>query len=160
MSHILQLSVQGYDEHGFFGGVDLFPWRIDIPHEEVQFASAKHEIQANEEPKLTASLSDLQAALKKYGRFAKVSLFVAGHTDTVSDAASNQTLSERRARSIARWFRQHGVRVGIRYAGFGESQLAVETADDTDEKTNRRVEYIVAVEAPTVGGQGVRWKPL
>ena len=103
----------------------------------------------------------MQSALQKYGELAEgVTLFVAGHTDTVGDAAANQVLSARRARAIARWFRSHGVKGAIRFAGFGESHLWVQTPDDADEPRNRRAEYIVAVDAPRIGGAEVAWKSL
>ncbi len=158
---VFRISVRGEDDDGFFAGIELFPWRVEVPHEDVAFASGSADIPPDEAPKLKSSLEELQAALRKYGKLASgVSVFVAGHTDTVGDAASNRELSERRARAIGRWFRKAGLRAPVFYAGFGESQLRVVTADDTDEPRNRRAEYLVAIEPPTVGGRSVAWRPL
>lgn len=156
---VMRISVKGWDSAGFFGGVDLFPWRVDIPHEEVNFASGSPAIDAKEVPKLEASFERLAAAIDKYGKLATIRLFIAGHTDTVSDEAYNRTLSNDRARAIGRWFRRRGVKIPIQFAGFGEDMPLVETKDETDEPRNRRAEYIVAVDPPSMRGD-VRWKPL
>lgn len=154
--NLMRIHLKAYDRDGFFGGVELFPWRIDIPHEEINFATGSAEITKPESEKLEKSYGLLADALARYGRFAKVRLFVAGHTDTVGDAASNRALSGDRARAIGRWFKKRGVKVPIQYAGFGEDLLAVKTPDETDEAKNRRAEYIVSVEAPPGGA----WRPL
>ncbi len=156
---VLRISIKGWDADGFFGGVDLFPWRVDIPHEEVNFASGKSAIEGDQAKKLEASFEEIQKAIRKYGKLATIKLFIAGHTDTVSDAASNRTLSNDRARAIGRWFAKRGVGIPIRYAGFGEDLLLVVTPDETDEPRNRRAEYIVAVDPPVVSGK-VAFRPL
>ena len=156
---VMRISIKGWDADGFFGGVDLFPWKVDIPHEEVNFASGKSDIDPKEVAKLEASFDKIQAAIQKYGKLATIKLFIAGHTDTVSDAAYNRTLSDDRARAIGRWFKKRGVGIPIRYAGFGEDVLLVQTPDETDEPKNRRAEYIVAVDPPLVSGN-VAFRPL
>jgi outer membrane protein OmpA-like peptidoglycan-associated protein len=149
---VMRISIKGWDADGFFGGVDLFPWRVDIPHEEVNFASGKSQVEEKEAAKLESSFEKIQGAIQKYGKLATIKLFIAGHTDTVSDAAYNRTLSDDRARAIGRWFKKRGVGIPIRYAGFGEDSLLVQTADNVDEPRNRRAEYIVAVDPPAIKG--------
>lgn len=64
-----------------------------------------------------------------------------GFTDTVGTEEYNQGLSERRAEAVAAYLESQGVtrdRMVIR--GFGETNLAVETPDETPEPRNRRVE--------------------
>jgi outer membrane protein OmpA-like peptidoglycan-associated protein len=156
---VLKISVKGIDQSGFFGGVDLFPWRVDIPHEEVNFRSGSFDVDPPEASKLEASYKLIDDAIKKYGKLATIKLFVAGHTDTVGDNASNKTLSNNRARALGRWFRKRGVKIPIEYAGFGEDTLLVETPDETDQVKNRRAEYIVAVDPPRMKGPG-RFAPL
>lgn len=156
---VLKISLKAFDADEFFGGVDLFPWRVDIPHEELNFASGSHDIAAGEVVKLDASFTLIQQAVSRYGKLAAIRLFVAGHTDTVGDAASNRGLSERRAQAIGRWFKKRGVKIPVLSAGFGEDVLLVETPDQTDEARNRRAEYIVAVEAPTIRGRSP-WQPV
>jgi outer membrane protein OmpA-like peptidoglycan-associated protein len=158
----LKIHVQVTDPDGFYAGLDLFPWRVDIPHQEVGFASGSSAIPPAEGAKLDASLPLIQAAVKKAGRFAELRLYVAGHTDTVGAAADNQALSEARARAIGDYFRGHGVRVPIYYAGFGEKALVVPTPDATAEPRNRRAEYIVAITDPAIAhaSEPGRWKKL
>jgi len=156
--NLMRITLTAWDADGFFGGVDLFPWRIDIPHEELNFASGSFEIEAGEAPKLEASFTELGRAIDRYGKLATIKLYIAGHTDTVGDAASNRTLSNNRARAIGRWFKKRGVRIPIFTVGMGEDRPLVNTPDETDERRNRRAEYIVAVDAPTMSQ--ATWKPL
>lgn len=152
-STILRIGLRGRDADNFFGGLELFPWRVDIPHEEVLFASGSDVIDAAEQPKVDASYQRIAEAVKRFGKLAPIKLFVAGHTDTVGDPASNRALSERRARAIARAFRKKGLKIPVLSAGFGEDVPMVETPDETDEPRNRRAEYIVAVDAPSIRGR-------
>ena len=64
--------------------------------------------------------------------------------------AYNLALSQRRAQSIAAWFRKRGLRLPVLYEGFGELAPLVGTPDQTDEPRNRRVDYILAVEDPVL----------
>lgn len=156
---VLRISIKAIDPSGFFGGVDLFPWQVDIPHEEVNFRTGSFDVDAAEESKLESSWKLVSAAIDKYGKLATIRLFIAGHTDTVGDPGSNQTLSNNRARAIGRWFKKRGAKIPILYAGFGEELLAVETPDETDEVKNRRAEYIVAVDPPPMKGRA-KFVPL
>ncbi len=152
-----KLELKLYARDGTHRQVSLFPWRIDVPHEEVHFATGSADIPAPEVPKLRASLAQIRKELARVRPWADPELFVAGHTDTVGSAAANRTLSKRRARSIARWFRQAGLTVPVRYAGFGESVLAQPTPDETESEANRRAEYIIAVDPPPLPSGGPRW---
>lgn len=156
---VLRISIKASDPDGFFGGVDLFPWKVDIPHQEVNFRSGSFDIDSAEAPKLEESYKLIEQAIQKYGKLATIRLFVAGHTDTVGDKGSNLTLSNNRARALGKWFKKRGVKIPILFAGFGEALLLVETPDETDEVRNRRAEYIVAVDPPPMRGPG-RFSPL
>lgn len=74
---------------------------------------------------------------------------VHGHTDSVSDEAFNQGLSEDRAEAVARALQDHGVGAAIESTGFGESRPVApnEHADGSDNpagrQLNRRVEIFV-----------------
>jgi OOP family OmpA-OmpF porin len=64
-----------------------------------------------------------------------------GHTDTAGPASYNQGLSERRAEAVADYLESQGVtRDRLVVRGFGETQLAVPTPDNTPNAENRRVE--------------------
>jgi outer membrane protein OmpA-like peptidoglycan-associated protein len=147
---VLRISLKAYDTSDYYTGVDLFPWQVDIPHEEVTFASGSADVPSAERGKLDQSHKLIADAVKKYGRFASLRLYVLGHTDTVGATDANRELSLRRARSIAAYFRQRGLKLPIFYEGFGEQSPRVTTPDDTDEPGNRRAEYIIAVDAPAL----------
>ena len=69
---------------------------------------------------------------------------VYGHTDTVGSTSLNQTLSEERARAVANYLIARGVAANrIRWQGFGETQLKVQTGDNVNQPLNRRVEIKV-----------------
>jgi outer membrane protein OmpA-like peptidoglycan-associated protein len=150
------------DASGAFKGFALFPWSVYIPHEEVNFATDSASIDRAETPKLQASLSKIADALAKHKNLGPIKLYIAGHTDTVGTAVYNLNLSRRRAQSIAGWFRKNGLRIPIAYEGFGEFALAVATADNKDEPRNRRVDYILSVEDPTLKATEFQavWKPI
>jgi outer membrane protein OmpA-like peptidoglycan-associated protein len=158
----LKIHLTLYDADGFFMGMDLFPWRVDIPHEEVNFPSGVSEIPSSEAPKLDKSLEAIRDAVKRAGHFAELKLYVAGHTDTVGAEEYNQQLSEARAKSIANYFRAHGIKLPILFEGFGEHALAVQTPANTDEPRNRRAEYIIAITDPNIAHATVsgHWKKL
>ena len=64
-----------------------------------------------------------------------------GFTDTVGTAEYNQGLSERRANAVADYLEGRGVsRDRMVIQGFGKTNLAVPTPDQTPEPRNRRVE--------------------
>lgn len=147
---VLRISLKAYDTSDFYTGVDLFPWQVDIPHEEVNFASGRSEVPSAERAKLDGSFKLIADAVAKYGRFASLRLYVLGHTDTVGGTDANRELSLRRARAIAAYFRQRGLKLPVFYEGFGEQAPRVATPDETDEAGNRRAEYIIAVDAPAL----------
>lgn len=133
---------------------------IEVPHEEVEFDSGKWDVKADQQGKLDKPLALLKEAAAKYSKLMNVSLYVAGHTDTVGAGSDNQRLSERRAQAIAQWFIAHGLRgLPIHVRGFGEGALAVQTPDNTPEQRNRRAQYIVSSFAPTLAGPG-SWRRI
>jgi outer membrane protein OmpA-like peptidoglycan-associated protein len=149
---VLKLKVQVFDREGLFAGMDLFPWSLRIPHQEVVFPTGSAAVLPSEAPKLAESLTQISAAIKKVGDQAPLRLFVAGYTDTVGGEEQNLALSKARAQSIGAYFRAHGVRIPILTAGLGEQALLVATPDETPEARNRRAEYILSVEAPAIAG--------
>jgi outer membrane protein OmpA-like peptidoglycan-associated protein len=84
----------------------------------------------------------------------KMKLYIAGHTDTVGDSPKNRKLALDRAVAIARYFKKQGIAIPIAVAGFGEDVLKVKTADNTDERGNRRADYVLgpAAGAPPFKG--------
>ncbi len=159
---VARIEVFGFDADGHYKGIAITPWSLTIPHEELNFKRDSSAIEEAEKPKLEASLAKITDAVDKHKDLGTITLFVAGHTDTVGSAQHNLTLSRARARSIAGWFAQHGLKVGIAFEGFGESALLVKTADEVDEPKNRRVDYILALQEPVMKTSGFHpaWKRL
>jgi outer membrane protein OmpA-like peptidoglycan-associated protein len=148
-----KIAVRAYDTRDNWVGVELFPWFVPIPHEDVNFRTGSADIDAAEVPKLEEAFTKLQEVLAKDKAHGSthggITLHIAGHTDTVGNPSSNLKLSQDRARSIAAWFRKRGVKLPIAFEGFGETSLAVKTADNIDEVRNRRVDYILSDGPPT-----------
>lgn len=151
---VLRIVVKPTCSSGVFREQHFFPWSYPVEHEEVNFASGSHEVPKADLGKLDKSYAAVAAALKKYGRWGKPSLYIAGHTDTVADRQYNRDLSQRRARSIARYLQSRGLKVDIYYIGFGEEAPVVKTPDETAEPRNRRAEYLIAVNEPEVDIEG------
>jgi outer membrane protein OmpA-like peptidoglycan-associated protein len=149
-----KIELRAYDAQGNWVGVELAPWFVNIPHDDVNFKTDSAEIDAPEVPKVEAAFAKIEEALAKdnaSGRMhAGITLYIAGHTDTVGSPTHNFKLSQDRARSIAGWFRKRGVKIPISYEGFGETSLAVKTADNIDEVKNRRADYVLSDGPPTL----------
>lgn len=145
---IAKIEVFAHDAFGYYSGVRIVPWSLSIPHEEVNFETDSAVVRASEEPKLEATVSKILAAVEEHKDLGAITLYVAGHTDTVGTAEHNLELSRRRAQAISVWFRRHGIRIPIAAAGLGEFAPAVKTEDEVDEPRNRRVDYVLSVEEP------------
>jgi outer membrane protein OmpA-like peptidoglycan-associated protein len=160
-----KIDLRAFDTTGAWVGVELAPWFVAIPHEDVNFKTGSSEIDEGEVPKLEAAYAKLEEVLAKdreHGRMHPgITLYIAGHTDTVGTPAHNLTLSQDRARSIAAWFRKRGVKLPISYEGFGETSLAVKTADNVDEIKNRRADYVLS-DGPPVYSSAFKpnWKRI
>ncbi|MBN1607458.1 MAG: OmpA family protein [Polyangiaceae bacterium] len=156
-----KVEIRAYAENGAYAGVKIVPWSVTIPHEEVQFDTDKANIRSSEVKKLQDSLEKIRAALRvvQDKNLGTITLFVAGHTDTMGSDEHNLDLSRRRAQSISGWFMQNGLCIPIAFEGFGENALKKQTADQVDCQENRRADYILSVEPPTMKKGGTpNWK--
>ncbi|HVJ03902.1 MAG TPA: OmpA family protein [Sphingomonas sp.] len=100
----------------------------------VTFATNEAAIQSQFRP----TLDQVADVLKQYNQ---TYVDVYGHTDSTGTDAYNQTLSERRAQSVADYLSTHGVqsaRLGTR--GFGETQPIASNDTEEGKAANRRVE--------------------
>ncbi len=157
----IEIRVTGDD--GGYQSVFLIPWTVRIEHREVEFDTDRAIIRQSEVPSLEDSYDKIKAVLAKVEgkQLGKITLFIAGHTDTRGSDGHNLNLSRDRARAIAAWFMKRGLCTPIAYEGFGETALKQLTADEVDEQANRRVDYILAVEPPLVTkGRTPAWKYL
>ncbi len=88
-----------------------------------------------------SSLTKLVDALKKYP---DTNIEIIGHTDDKGTDAYNQTLSERRAASVASYLRSNGISSSrLTTVGKGESDPKVPNTTDADRAENRRVEFVI-----------------
>lgn len=93
-------------------------------------------------PSAQAKLIEVADALTKQDPESKI--VVEGHTDSQGSAASNQDLSERRARSVRDFLVAHGVSADrVSSQGFGPTRGIADNASAEGRANNRRVEIVV-----------------
>lgn len=90
------------------------------------------------QPAFQTTLNQVAQTLTQYE---KTYVDVLGHTDSTGSDAYNQTLSERRASSVASYLTSRGVQSArLATRGYGESQPKASNADESGRAANRRVE--------------------
>ena len=93
---------------------------------------------ATVQPQFRPTLDQVASTLSQYKQ---TYIDVYGHTDSTGSDAYNQTLSERRATSVADYLSSHGVQSArIATRGFGESQPVASNDTEDGRSANRRVE--------------------
>lgn len=159
---ILRIEVWAHDTQGRYTGMLITPWNVSIDHEEVNFETDSDAIRDSEAPKLQASLDKIKEILSRHKDLPGIALFIKGHTDTVGSPEHNLTLSRKRARSIAAWFRAKGLKLPVSYEGLGEYSPLVKSGDEVAEAKNRRVDYILSLEPPRLPSGSVTfgWRGL
>nr|WP_246605838.1 OmpA family protein [Sphingobium xanthum] len=111
----------------------------------ITFATNQSAIQ----PQFQSTLDQVAQTLSEYP---KTAIDVLGHTDSDGTEAYNQTLSERRAQSVAGYLSSHGV-ASVRMAtmGYGETRPIASNETIDGKAQNRRVEIKIV---PAVEGAG------
>lgn len=146
------IELRAWDDHGFWAGLEVRSVYVEPWEDRIYFAFGSDAVEDTEKSKLDGTLRRIEEALatarKEVGDSLDLRLYVAGYTDTVGTPASNQDLSERRARSIGRYFRSKGLTIPVFFQGFGESVLAVKTPDETENERNRRTVYVLSSQVP------------
>jgi len=90
------------------------------------------------QPEFQQTLGDVANTLSQYE---KSYIDVYGHTDSTGTDQYNQSLSERRASSVANFLGNSGVqRARVETRGFGESQPIASNSTEQGRSANRRVE--------------------
>ena len=90
------------------------------------------------QPQFQPTLNDVASVLAQYP---KTYIDVMGHTDSDGSEAYNQTLSERRAGSVADYLSGHGVQSArLATRGYGEMQPIASNETPEGKAQNRRVE--------------------
>jgi outer membrane protein OmpA-like peptidoglycan-associated protein len=150
--NIGRIELRVFDVSDSWAGVELLPFRVEIPHVDVVFETAKWDIRPSERPKLDSAYDLIMEAIREHGSELKARLYVLGHTDTVGSPEDNMVLSRNRAASIAHYFQKKGgITLPILACGFGETMPLVDTGDNVDEPRNRRAQYILAAAEPVAG---------
>jgi outer membrane protein OmpA-like peptidoglycan-associated protein len=106
---------------------------LDMPSG-ITFAFASSDINAQFYP----VLDKVAGTLSSYDQ---TTVSVIGHTDSIGSDAANQTLSERRAGSVAGYLQSRGVSGGrLNTMGYGESRPVASNDTEEGRAENRRVE--------------------
>lgn len=88
-----------------------------------------------------ANISKLADILKKYP---DSNILITGHTDSDGTEAYNQTLSEKRAKSVSDYAMYQGISSSrLSIVGLGENEPIESNATDGGKKLNRRVEIAI-----------------
>jgi outer membrane protein OmpA-like peptidoglycan-associated protein len=83
----------------------------------------------------------LTSVTKVLKEFDKTVVEVAGHTDSTGSDSYNQSLSERRAGSVAQYLRSQGIlNDRLLTVGMGEARPVADNSSDPGRQANRRVE--------------------
>lgn len=91
-------------------------------------------------PESTPTLKEIVAMLNDH---ADLKLTIEGHTDNVGNAASNQTLSEKRAAAVVQYITEQGIDAGrLSSKGFGATKPADSNDSPEGRQNNRRVELV------------------
>jgi len=165
---IRRVEIKVTDPYGRWTAFRLVAWYVNIPHDDVVFETGRWDIEPDQSKKLDAVVVKIKEEIatfrKELGRSDVgfgLNLYIAGCTDTVGSAADNITLSRHRAKAIAQYFKAKTLDARIYYEGYGESLLAVPTADNVAEEKNRRALYILTNTQPTgLSMPGRTWRPL
>jgi outer membrane protein OmpA-like peptidoglycan-associated protein len=149
---VRRIALEVHDDMGFWATVEVRAVFVEPWEDRIYFAFGSDAVEPGEKSKLDATyerITDaLETARREVGDSLDLRLYVAGYTDTVGTPASNQDLSERRAKSIGRYLAGKGLTLPVYYQGFGESVLAVKTADETENERNRRTVYVLSSQTP------------
>lgn len=102
------------------------------------FAPGSARLDAKSEPLLNTVVDIVQ-------RCPDLRVQVGGHTDSIGSDATNQSLSERRAASVAAYMRSKGVDGGrVLSVGFGEARPVASNDTKQGRARNRRIEFAPA----------------
>jgi OmpA-OmpF porin, OOP family len=104
----------------------------EIKLERVHFATDSAEVL----PDSQATLDYGVATLKRYPEMV---IEVRGHTDSTGSKQHNQVLSQRRAESVMRYLKEHGVTNSMTARGYGEELPVASNATKEGRQANRRV---------------------
>jgi OOP family OmpA-OmpF porin len=113
---------------------------LDFAMRAVQFETGKAALKEES----FGVLNQIAEIMRQYQAY---DLRIAGHTDSVGDEASNQVLSEERAKSCYQYLVSQGISPDrLIYVGFGESQPIATNNTREGRRLNRRVQFELFLE--------------
>lgn len=147
------------DEVGYYMDVLLASLRLRLPGEASAPSREQNDLRLLLPGHMTfasgsASLSPgakalLERVAEVLAEYRKTQVVIEGHSDTQGDPGYNQTLSEQRALSVARFLAGRAVSPARLVAvGYGASRPLAENSTETGRRSNRRVELLIR---PVVG---------
>lgn len=89
-----------------------------------------------------SSYPELNYVVKLMNAYKTLVIEISGHTDNIGSAASNQKLSEERAKTVVDYLLGHGLDPGrLEYKGYGLAQPIAPNNTEEGRAINRRVEF-------------------
>ncbi len=114
---------------------DVVKVGVPIILEGITFSTGKADITPESE-------NTLRKALKTLETYSDITVEIAGYTDDVGSATSNQKLSEKRANSVRDWLVREGIDpTRIEARGYGESNPIASNDTPEGRQKNRRIEF-------------------
>ncbi|HMO40993.1 MAG TPA: OmpA family protein [Saprospiraceae bacterium] len=113
---------------------------LDLAMSAVQFETAKSTL-------LPASFEVLNQIVTIMNRYPDYKMRISGHTDSIGSAASNQTLSENRAKACYDYLIVRGIKPDrLSYVGYGQTRPIADNRYKAGRDKNRRVEFELYIE--------------
>jgi len=93
----------------------------------------------------STSRYNIEKLARILNRYSNTNLVIEGHTDAIGAESLNQTLSERRAESVANLLAGYGVsRYRLSPVGYGETRPIASNETEYGRRLNRRVEVLIS----------------
>jgi hypothetical protein len=155
---VIKIALRAYDTSDAYSSVELFPWQLEVPHQEVAFDAGKWEIPRDQHQKLDLSYRELSRAVAQFLPLAPVRLFIVAHPMSKQDGE----LSLHRARAIGRFFQKRRLRIPILYGALPESAAPAPAAGPGGDAGAPSVRYILSVGDPDFASGTVKpsWQTL
>lgn len=126
------------------------PWELKSEARALNFETGSAAIHDADKAVLDETIALVRGAIERLGEIVPLELYIGGYTDSVGSDASNLALSKTRARAIARYMRDGGIRIPIYTQGFGERAPVQDLGDDAESAANRRAVFLLRSGAPEV----------
>lgn len=151
------------DKFGGQGGLDLYTFELPVEaqpqaveyHEEITEVAPTLEVgkevplpnvffETGKYRLLELSIVELDKVVEMMRQNPSIHIELGGHTDNVGTEASNQTLSEQRAKAVYDYLVSHGVEQSrLSYKGYGSSRPVASNDTDEGRRENRRTVFTV-----------------